>query len=120
MIISINPVNNKVIKEYKELTRDEVNTKIEKAHQVFLGWKETSFEHRAGLMKKAADILQKRSEDFAQLMTAEMGKLLRSGKAEAEKCAWVCNYYAENAEKFLATEEIKTEMSSSFVTFNPL
>jgi len=71
-------------------------------------------------MKKAADILQERSDEYAQLMTAEMGKLLRSGKAEAEKCGWICNYYAENAEKFLEPEEIKTEMSNSFVTFNPL
>ena len=120
MLVSINPTNNKVIKKYKELTRDEVNTKIEKAHQAFLGWRETSFEHRSKLMKKAADILQERSEEFAHLMTSEMGKLLRSGKAEAEKCGWVCRFYAENAEKFLAPEEIKTEMSSSFVTFNPL
>ena len=120
MITSINPTNNKVIKEYKELTPGEVKSKIENAHIAFLKWKETSFEHRAKLMKKAADILQERSEEFAHLMTAEMGKLLRSGKAEAEKCGWVCRFYAENAEKFLATEEIKTEMSSSFVTFNPL
>jgi succinate-semialdehyde dehydrogenase/glutarate-semialdehyde dehydrogenase len=120
MIISINPYNNRRIKEYKELIPAEVKSKIENAHIAFLKWKETSFDYRATLMKKAADILQERSEEFAHLMTSEMGKLLRSGKAESEKCAWVCNYYAENAENFLATEEIKTEMSSSFVTFNPL
>ncbi len=120
MIISINPYNNKIIKEYKELTPGEIKSKIENAHIAFLKWKETSFDFRAILMNKAADILQERSEEFAHLMTAEMGKLLRSGKAEAEKCGWVCRFYAENAEKFLAPEEIKTEMSSSFVTFNPL
>ncbi len=120
MIISINPYNNRKIKEYKELTPDVVKTKIENAHTAFRKWKETSFTYRAGLMKKSAEILQERSDEFAQLMTAEMGKLLRSGKAEAEKCGWVCKYYADNAEKFLSQEEIKTEMSSSFVTFNPL
>jgi succinate-semialdehyde dehydrogenase/glutarate-semialdehyde dehydrogenase len=120
MIISINPYNNRKIKEYKELTPGEVKSKIENAHVAFLKWKETSFEYRVGLMKKAADILQERSEEFARLMCMEMGKLLRSGKAEAEKCGWVCRFYAENAKKFLAPEEIKTEMSSSFVTFNPL
>ena len=120
MITSINPTNNKVIKEYNELTPVEVKSKIENAHIAFLKWKETSFEYRTKLMKKAADILKERSKEYAQLMTSEMGKLLRSGKAEAEKCGWVCSYYAENAEKFLAPEEIKTEMSSSFVTFNPL
>ncbi|MCK4653586.1 MAG: NAD-dependent succinate-semialdehyde dehydrogenase [Candidatus Cloacimonetes bacterium] len=120
MIISINPANNKVIKEYIELTPDEVKSKIDKAHTAFLNWKETSFEHRAKLMKNAAEILRNKSNEFAQIMTLEMGKLLRSGKAEAEKCGWVCRFYAENAEKFLSPEEIKTEMSSSFVTFNPL
>ena len=120
MIISINPYNNKRIKEYQELTPEEVKSKIENAHIAFQKWKESSFEYRACLMNKAADILQERSEEFAQLMTTEMGKLLRSGKAEAEKCGWVCRFYAENAEKFLTPEEIKTEMSSSFVTFNPL
>jgi succinate-semialdehyde dehydrogenase/glutarate-semialdehyde dehydrogenase len=120
MIISINPYNNRKIKEYNELTPGEVKSKIENAHIAFWKWKETSFEHRASLMKNAADILQERSEVFAHLMTAEMGKLLRSGKAEAEKCGWVCRFYAENAKKFLTPEKIKTEMSSSFVTFNPL
>ncbi|MCK4312536.1 MAG: NAD-dependent succinate-semialdehyde dehydrogenase [Candidatus Cloacimonetes bacterium] len=120
MIISINPYNNKRIKKYKELTPGKVKSKIENAHTAFLNWKETSFEHRAKLMKKAAEILRNNSEEYAHLMTAEMGKLLRSGKAEAEKCGWVCDYYAENAEKFLAPEEIKTDMSKSFVTFNPL
>ncbi|MCD4796068.1 MAG: NAD-dependent succinate-semialdehyde dehydrogenase [Candidatus Cloacimonetes bacterium] len=120
MIISINPYNNKKIKEYKELTPEEVKSKIENAHIAFRKWKETSFEFRAGLMIKAADILQERSDGYAQLMTTEMGKLLRSGKSESEKCGWVCRFYAENAEKFLSPEEIKTEMSSSFVTFNPV
>ena len=120
MIISINPYNNRKIKEYRELTPGEAKNKIENAHTAFLKWKETSFEYRENLMKKAADILQERSDEYAQLMTAEMGKLLRSGKAEAEKCGWVCRFYAENSNKFLAPEKIKTEMSSSFVTFNPL
>ena len=120
MLVSINPYNNRKIKEYRELTPGEVKNKIENAHTAFLKWKETSFEYRENLMKKAADILQERSDEYAQLMTAEMGKLLRSGKAEAEKCGWVCRFYAENSNKFLAPEKIKTEMSSSFVTFNPL
>jgi succinate-semialdehyde dehydrogenase/glutarate-semialdehyde dehydrogenase len=76
MIISINPYNNRRIKEYKELIPAEVKSKIENAHIAFLKWKETSFDYRATLMKKAADILQERSEEFAHLMTSEMGKLL--------------------------------------------
>ena len=120
MLVSINPTNNKIIKKYDELTNDEISSRILKTHIEFLKWRKTSFNYRTGLIKKAAEILQERSEEFAHLMTTEMGKLLRSGKAEAEKCGWVCRFYAKNAEKFLAPEEIKTEMSSSFVTFNPL
>jgi len=71
-------------------------------------------------MKNAAEILRKRSKEFAEVMTLEMGKLLSSGKAEAEKCAWVCDYYAENAEKFLKDEIIETDAFKSFITYQPL
>ena len=71
-------------------------------------------------MKNAAKILHERKEEFAKLMTLEMGKPILQSKAEVEKCAWVCDYYADNAEKFLANEIIKTEFSKSYVSFQPL
>ncbi len=71
-------------------------------------------------MKNAAEILHRRSNEFAELMALEMGKPLAAGKAEAEKCAWVCDYYADNAEKFLEPEIIETDANRSYVTFQPL
>ena len=92
----INPANNELIKEYKEHTSSEVTDKFQKAEAAFQAWKKTSFANRTELMKNAAAILRKRSEEYAELMTLEMGKLLRSGEAEPEKCAWVCDYYEQN------------------------
>lgn len=120
MIQSINPANEELLKEYKEATSDEINEIISKAHDEFLNWKGTSFSLRSGLMKKAANILREQKEEFAEIMTLEMGKPIAQSRAEAEKCAWVCDYFAENAEKFLADEEIKTDASKSFVTYRPL
>jgi succinate-semialdehyde dehydrogenase/glutarate-semialdehyde dehydrogenase len=71
-------------------------------------------------MRVAGRIVREKTDEYARLMADEMGKPLAEGRAEAEKCAWVCEYYAENAEKFLAREEIQTEASASFVTFEPL
>jgi succinate-semialdehyde dehydrogenase/glutarate-semialdehyde dehydrogenase len=71
-------------------------------------------------MKKAAAILRERAREFGELMTAEMGKPVAGGVAEAEKCAWVCDYYADNAEEFLADQEVETDASRSFVTFQPI
>lgn len=120
MLTSINPSNNKVLKQYDEMTTEQSSKIISLAHQTFLKWKETSFTYRAGLMKKAAEILRQNSEEYSVLMTMEMGKPLAQSRAEVEKCAWVCDYYSENAEKFLADEIIKTEASKSFVTYQPL
>lgn len=119
-IKAVNPSTGETIKEYEEMTPEEVKGAIEKSHQAFLGWRRTSFAQRAGLMKKAARILRDKAEDFARLMAEEMGKPIVGGRSEAEKCAWGCDYYADNAEKFLQPEVIDTDASKSYVTFQPL
>lgn len=119
-IRSINPATGEKIKDYTEMTPHEVKGIIEKAHTAFLDWRQTSFTHRAKLMKKAAQVLRDNAVAYGELMTQEMGKPIASGRAEAEKCAWVCDYYANNAEKFLQPEIIVTDASKSFVTFQPL
>ena len=120
MLTSINPANNKIIKQYDEMTASDSSEIILLAHQSFLEWKDTSFVHRAELMKNAAKVLRQNSEEYSALMTMEMGKPIAQSRAEVEKCAWVCDYYAENAEKFLTDELIKTEATKSFVTYQPL
>ena len=71
-------------------------------------------------MRAAARILRQDAKEHARLMAQEMGKPLKDGLAEVEKCAWVCDYYAENAEQFLQTEIIETDARKSIVTFRPL
>jgi succinate-semialdehyde dehydrogenase/glutarate-semialdehyde dehydrogenase len=120
MIQSINPSNNQVINSYQEISDDELIHTLSKMQQAFEGWKNKSFNYRASLMKTAAEILRNRREEFSKLMTLEMGKPIVQSRAEVDKCAWVCDYYAENAEKFLQDEIVKTESSKSFVTYQPL
>src|SRR6476620_7135143 len=84
------------------------------------GWRKESFAHRAELMRRVGRLLRERSDEFAELMTAEMGKLLMEGRAEIEKCAAHCDYFAENAEAFLAREEVDMGGPRAFVCYNPL
>ena len=119
-IRAVNPATGETINEYQEMTPEEVKSIIENAHEAFLGWRKTSFAERTGLMKNAAQMLRNNAEVYAKLMAQEMGKPITGGRGEAEKCAWVCDYYADNAEKFLQPEVIETDASKSFVTFQPL
>lgn len=117
---AIYPATGKTLKEYREMTPDGVRAAVEAANDAFLKWRETSFGERASLMNNAARVLRDSARDYGTLMSLEMGKLVREGIAEAEKCAWVCDYYAENAEVFLRSEIVESDASKSFVTFNPL
>lgn len=117
---SINPATGEFIREYKEHTPEEVSDIIEQVHEAWLSWRETSFEERAEKMKKAAEILRSRKEEFGRLMTEEMGKLLRESMAEVEKCAWVCDYYADQAAQYLQDEVIATDASRSMVVYQPI
>lgn len=114
---SINPATGEMIQEYQKMTVKEVDRVIADAHAAFLAWQKTSFTSRAKLMKNAAQILRDNAGAYGKLMTQEMGKPIAGGRAEAEKCAWVCDYYADNAEIFLQPEIIATDAGKSFVTF---
>ncbi len=120
MLTSINPASNKEIKSYTEMPGEEISQIISYTDKAFKSWKETSFAHRSKLLHNAASVLRNNSEEYSLLMTTEMGKPIKQSRAEVEKCAWVCDYYADNAKKFLADEIIKTEASKSFVTYQPL
>src|SRR2546425_620485 len=117
---AINPATGDIIKTYEEMTSAEVAHVITQAHETFLDWKQTTFAERARLMQRAAHILREKANEYAVLMAQEMGKPIREGRAEAEKCAWACEYYAENAATFLQPAVIPTDASKSFVTFQPL
>jgi len=120
MIKSVNPANLSLIKSYEIMQPAEVNKIINLTNTAFEDWKKSSFNLRSKLMINAAGVLRKRSEEYSKLMTLEMGKPIAQSRAEIEKCEWVCEYYAENAEKFLSDELITTDALKSFVTFQPL
>ena len=117
---SFNPATGKILNEYPEHSPQEVSSIIEKNHRAFLLWREESFATRRSLMNRAAEILRRNKEKYARLMSLEMGKIIKESRAEIEKCAWVCEYYAEKAESFLQDELVETDAGKSFVAFNPI
>jgi succinate-semialdehyde dehydrogenase/glutarate-semialdehyde dehydrogenase len=119
-IATINPATGETIKEFAAHTEREIEEKIARAAEAFRAHRRTSFGERAGKMLCAAEILEAEKDSFARMMTTEMGKPVRSARDEAAKCAWVCRYYAENAEAFLSDEEIATTATRSFVRYQPL
>jgi len=119
-IQSVNPVSGKLIKKYKAHSPLQLSKKIENTHKVWLDWKETGFIARAKLMHNLGDLLQTRKRKLAQLMAAEMGKPLKAGTEEIEKCASVCHYYAANAKDFLTDQTVPTDASKSYVSMQPL
>jgi succinate-semialdehyde dehydrogenase/glutarate-semialdehyde dehydrogenase len=117
---TINPATGETLATYEEMTSDEVRSIIGKVHEAYLGWRLTSFRSRAAVMHQAAQVLRSNAAEYARLMAEEMGKPVRDGVAEVQKCAVGCDYYAENAEHFLAPEIAKTEARKSSVAFRPL
>jgi succinate-semialdehyde dehydrogenase / glutarate-semialdehyde dehydrogenase len=117
---AVNPATGEIFKSYDEMTPQQTAAAVAEAHEAWKAWRGIPFAERARPMKRAAAILRGRKEEFAKLMALEMGKPLKQGIAEAEKCALGCDYYAEHAEAHLAPEMVKTEASKSYVAFEPL
>src|SRR5688572_32087770 len=117
---AVNPATGETFKTYDEMTPQETAAAVAEAHDAWKTWRKVSYSERARPMKKAAAILRERKDEFAKLMALEMGKPLKQGIAEAEKCALGCDYYAEHAEAHLAPEMVRTEASKSYVAFEPL
>lgn len=120
MILSQNPYTGETLKEHREFTSEDIDKALDKATSVFKDWKDTSFSNRSALMMKAADELKKNKKEYAETISLEMGKPITQSIAEVEKCAWVCEYYAENAEDHLAPEEIETDAERSYINYAPL
>jgi succinate-semialdehyde dehydrogenase/glutarate-semialdehyde dehydrogenase len=119
-LLSVNPATARPIERYPEMAAEEVDAALGAAWKDWLAWKETSFGHRASLMREAAALLRARTDELARLMAEEMGKPVRQGRAEVEKCAWACTYYAETAAAHLAPDLVPTDGGKSYVAFQPL
>ena len=117
---SRNPTTGEVIGRYEETSRENVEKTLRNLQSAFEMWRRTDFASRSTLMRKAGALLRDRQEALARLMATEMGKPLAQGRAEIEKCAWACDFYAESAERFLSPEEIKTDLPKSFIAYNPI
>ncbi|NHJ48299.1 MAG: NAD-dependent succinate-semialdehyde dehydrogenase [Asgard group archaeon] len=120
VLVSINPTSGEKIKEYKEMAPEEVVDILQKSNDEFKKWRKVPFSERKKLMLKAAKILRENKDSYAKMLTLEMGKLFNDAISEVEKCAWVCEYYAENAVTILQPEIVETEATKSYVAFQPL
>jgi len=119
-IATINPATGQLVKTFEPLTDLQIEEKLQRAADTFAKYRKAPFADRARMMMKAAVILESEKETYARIMTTEMGKTFRSAVDEAVKCAWVCRYYAENAERFLADEVVETTASRSYIRYQPL
>jgi succinate-semialdehyde dehydrogenase/glutarate-semialdehyde dehydrogenase len=119
-IASINPATGETIKTYEELSESELDDKLERAADTFREYRRTTLSERAEWMMGAAEILEDKKRQFGEIMTTEMGKPIKAAIAEAEKCALVCRFYAENAARFLADELVQTDATRSFIRYQPI
>jgi succinate-semialdehyde dehydrogenase/glutarate-semialdehyde dehydrogenase len=119
-IKSVNPATDEVLETLEETGATEIERILSRSQAAFLEWRETPFAKRAARMREAARVLRARKADYARTMTIEMGKPIAQSDAEVDKCAWVCDYYAEHAEAFLAEQPRETDAARSYVRFDPL
>src|SRR5882724_2219234 len=119
-IQSINPATEEVIRTFEPYSDEQVNATLDAASTAFSSWRETSFAERSSHLHTIARLLREQKERLAQFSTLEMGKPIVEAEAEIEKCAWGCDFYAENAQRFLANEGISTNATESYVSFLPL
>jgi succinate-semialdehyde dehydrogenase/glutarate-semialdehyde dehydrogenase len=116
----VNPADGRVVARHPSASATHLERTLDRAERAFQAWRTVAFSERARLMKRAGSILRENAGGYAELMALEMGKPLAQGKAEVEKCAWACDYYAEQAERFLAPELVPTDAARSYVAFQPL
>jgi succinate-semialdehyde dehydrogenase / glutarate-semialdehyde dehydrogenase len=119
-IESINPATGEVLEGFEETSEHDLERVLAAAQEAFLEWRTLPFAARAQRMRDAARVLRARRTDYARTMTLEMGKPIVQAEAEVDKCAWVCEYYAEHAEALLAEQPRETDASRSYVRFDPL
>ena len=117
---AVNPATGESFGHYPEMDSAQVNAALSEGHEAFLKWRRTNFSERGDRMRQVAALLRSEVDRFAELMAKEMGKPVSDGRAEIEKCAIGCEYYAIHAERFLTAEQVKTEAQTSYVAFSPM
>ncbi|HEX8844719.1 MAG TPA: NAD-dependent succinate-semialdehyde dehydrogenase [Pyrinomonadaceae bacterium] len=119
-IATVNPATEETLRTFDPLSDAQIEEKLERSARAFREYRRTSIDSRARMMMRAAELLEAERDAFGRLMTTEMGKPIKAAREEAAKCAWVCRYYAETAERFLADEVVETDAALSYVRYQPL
>nr|WP_130736578.1 NAD-dependent succinate-semialdehyde dehydrogenase [Flavobacterium sp. J27] len=119
-IKSINPFTLEVLKSYDEMTNEQIDHAIEKAHQTFYSWRKTTLTERALILSRVAEILRSRKNELAKLITLEMGKLIKQAESEIEYAASIFEYYSKNGVDFLKDEPVEVTVGEAFIRKNPL
>lgn len=117
---AVDPATGVLLRSVPIHTPEEAAGLVRAAADAFPGWASRTFDERAGVMRRAADLLDARADALAERMAEEMGKPIAQGRAEARKCAWVCRHYAERAASFLADEPVDMGGSTARVVYRPL
>jgi succinate-semialdehyde dehydrogenase/glutarate-semialdehyde dehydrogenase len=117
---TVNPATGELGRSYRQHAIEDGHEAAAAAYRAFREWRRTGFDDRALIIRKAAEILRSRKDEFARLMTDEMGKTLDEGRAEIEKCAFHCDWFADHAHEYLADEPADMGGGEAFVTFNPI
>ena len=117
---SVNPATGEKLAEYPAHSPDETGDRLTRCREAFRAWSRRPVDERAPVLARAGALLRKRRDELARLATLEMGKTIVAAEAEVEKCAWVCDHYAQHAASYLATENVTSEASDSYVRFDPL
>lgn len=117
---SINPFTGETVSQTEDLTEEDSTKILSESESAFLKWRDTEAAQRSSMMRKAGEFLRNKADNFAAVITMEMGKTLKESREEILKCAWVCDYYADNAANFLADEKAESDASESFVRYEPL
>ena len=119
-IQSINPATEELIQTFEPYSEAQVGQALEQAHTAFLSWSDTTFAERSAYLHTVARFMRQHKARLARLSTLEMGKPIVEAEAEIDKCAWACDFYADNAQRFLADEFVETNATQSYVSFLPL
>ncbi|HPM30439.1 MAG TPA: NAD-dependent succinate-semialdehyde dehydrogenase [Chryseolinea sp.] len=119
MFKSINPYDQSVIAEFQLHSDDEIQKKLNLASSAYKIWRKESFSNRAALMNKVAQLLRQNKEEYARVITLEMGKIINESRGEIEKCAEACEYFAQHSEAFLSDTPIQTESKRTYITYQP-
>src|SRR5919205_2209035 len=114
-----NPATGELLNEYEVMTKEQIDNITRNAKNAFQDWK-SDIAKRAEYLYDVAHIFRQEKERLSRVITNEMGKAIKEARAETEKCAWVMEYYADNARVFLTDEVVNTDARKSFISFEPL